>query len=186
MNMGWIMNKLLTSDNLYLSSIKDSDLDIIEGWFNDVGFLRHYDMIPAVPYSSKGVKELIEGFEGSSERYIFAIRDKSSHSIIGVAGFDEIIWSNGVATLFIGIGDGNYTGRGLGREALGLLLQFGFDEFNFYRIQLNVISYNEAAIRLYEGTGFTREGTFREFINRDGRRYDMYLYGLLSSEWTTK
>jgi RimJ/RimL family protein N-acetyltransferase len=28
-----------------------------------------------------------------------------------------------------------------------------------------------------------REGVYREFIERDGRRYDMYLYGLLRREW---
>ena len=44
-------------------------------------------------------------------------------------------------------------------------------------------SSNERAIALYEKAGFRREGVFREFGQRDGRRYDMYLYGLLRPEW---
>ena len=44
-------------------------------------------------------------------------------------------------------------------------------------------SYNERAIALYEKLGFQREGVHREHLQRDGRRYDMYLYGLLRSEW---
>ena len=47
-----------------------------------------------------------------------------------------------------------------------------------------MIAYNERAIKLYEKLGFTREGTLREFIFRDGNRYDMYLYGLLRHEWS--
>ena len=43
-------------------------------------------------------------------------------------------------------------------EALDLLLDFGFNELNFHRIQLNVISYNDAAIALYETLGFVKEG----------------------------
>jgi RimJ/RimL family protein N-acetyltransferase len=64
-----------------------------------------------------------------------------------------------------------------------LLLQFAFGELNLRRVQLTVFSYNTAAIRLYEKLCFQREGTFREFLQRDGQLYDMYLYGLLRREW---
>jgi RimJ/RimL family protein N-acetyltransferase len=62
-------------------------------------------------------------------------------------------------------------------------LNYAFSELNMHRIQLTVFSYNERAIALYERLGFRREGTHREQILRDGKRYDMYLYGLLRREW---
>jgi len=74
-------------------------------------------------------------------------------------------------------------GKGLGKETMRLLLDFGFNELNFHRIQLNVISYNSTAISLYESVGFKKEGTYREFIYRDGKRYDLYLYGILKEEY---
>jgi RimJ/RimL family protein N-acetyltransferase len=46
-----------------------------------------------------------------------------------------------------------------------------------------VFSYNDRAIALYEKLGFQREGVYREFLQRDGERHDMYLYGLLHREW---
>ena len=46
-----------------------------------------------------------------------------------------------------------------------------------------VFSNNERCIALFEKLGFRREGVYREFLQRDGRRYDMYLYGLLRPEW---
>jgi RimJ/RimL family protein N-acetyltransferase len=64
-----------------------------------------------------------------------------------------------------------------------LLLHFAFGELNLRRVQLTVFSYNAAAIRLYEKLGFRREGAFREFVQRDGQLYDLYLYGLLRREW---
>ncbi|TDT51048.1 GNAT family N-acetyltransferase [Fonticella tunisiensis] len=180
------MRKLLIGDKIKLTSIRDDDLEIIEEWFNDVEFMRYYDMLPAIPKTSKDVKEMIDGFSNTDERYVFAIRDKESSKIIGITGFDEIIWSSGVATIFIGIWDENYRGIGIGKEAMSLILDFGFNELNFHRIQLNVISYNERAIRLYEGQGFVKEGTCREFIYRDGKRYDLHFYGLLRSEWSCR
>ena len=177
------MRGLLNGANVRLTTLKDSDLEIIEAWFNDTLFLRHYDMVPALPKQQRELKSYLESFIDSDEKYIFAIRLKDSDDLIGICGFDEIIWSNGVATLFIGIGNQQYTSKGLGKETLQLLLDFGFNELNFHRIQLSVIAYNEAAIHLYESFGFIREGAYRDFILRDGRRYDLYLYGLLSKEW---
>ena len=42
---------------------------------------------------------------------------------------------------------------------------------------------NPRAIRAYEKAGFTFEGRHREFLERDGVRYDMLQYGLLRPEW---
>jgi RimJ/RimL family protein N-acetyltransferase len=83
----------------------------------------------------------------------------------------------------MGIGERDAWGQGYGTEALHLALQYAFDELNLHRITLTVIAYNERAIALYERAGFQREGVFREFGQRDGKRYDMYLYGLLRPEW---
>ena len=74
-------------------------------------------------------------------------------------------------------------GRIYGAEALGLALQFAFQELNLHRVQLTVFSYNQRAIALYEKLGFQREGIFREHLERDGTRFDMYLYGILRPEW---
>ena len=180
------MRDLLVGENVRLTAVKDSDYSVIGDWFNNVQFLRYYDMVPALPQSSRQTEGLIKSYDDSDERYIFAIRANETGDIIGIAGFDEIIWSNGTAMVFIGIGDESFAGKGIGTEVMRLLLDFGFSELNFYRIYLNVISYNVIAIKLYESTGFVREGTYRSFVYRDGKRYDMYLYGLLRPEWEIK
>ena len=91
-------------------------MDTIENWFNNVEFLRYYDMLPAIPKSRGEVEKMIKDYQDSQERFIFAIREKKTGKIIGIAGFDEIISSNGTATVFIGIGDESFKGKGLGRN----------------------------------------------------------------------
>lgn len=177
------MRGLLTGPNVKLTAIREDDLGIVAGWFNDVQFLRFYDFLPALPKRRDEVKLMLDGFADSSERTLFAVRTVENDCLIGIIGFDDIVWSNGVATVFIGIGDKSYTSKGFGKEAMQLLLDFGFHELNFHRLQLCVISYNAAAIRLYESLGFVREGTYRQGVLRDGERHDMYLYGLLKTEW---
>ncbi len=177
------MRNLLEGERVRLTAVEEEDIPVIRTWFWNVEFLRHYDMIPGIPQSTGQIRNLIDGYHSSHDRLIFAVRLKENDRLIGIAGFEEIIWSNGTATAFIGIGDENHKGKGLGKEAFNLLLDFGFNELNFHKVQLNVLSYNTAAINMYESLGFVREGTYREFILRDGIRYDMYLYGMLKREY---
>lgn len=178
------MKNLLLGENIRLSSIKEKDIDIIMEWFDDYEFLTYFDILPAIPQIKDQVNDTLDYFIKPQNRVIFAIRHNETKDIIGITGFDDIQWNNGTATLFVGIGDKTHTGKGFGKEALRMLINFGFYELNLHRIQLNVIAYNERAIRLYESLGFVREGAYREFVNRGGRRTDLYLYGLLENEWS--
>ncbi|MBV7272938.1 GNAT family N-acetyltransferase [Clostridiaceae bacterium UIB06] len=178
-----LKSNLLKGNNLRLTSLKENDLNIFEDWYNDINFLRNYDMVAAFPKSQSELLSMLTAIRTSNDRYIFAVRTIAENKFIGVTGFENILWNNGVATIYIGIGDDSFKGKGLGKESLSLTMDFGFEELNLHRIQLNVLSYNTPAIKLYESLGFKREGIYREFVHRDGKRHDMYLYGILRSEW---
>lgn len=179
------MRNILRSESVKLTSIKEGDEAILEKWFDDVEFMRNYDMLPAFLKGKKGIEELLNYYSDNTQRCLLGVRLSGENRLVGIAGYDDIIWSNGTAYLFIGIGDLELRGKGIGKEALNLLIDYGFNELNFHKIQLNVIEYNKRAIFLYEKTGFVKEGIYREYIYRDGRRYHMYLYGLLKGEWKT-
>lgn len=167
-----------------LRRIGKADMEDIYGWFSDSEFLKYYDYVPPISMSKEEVDKIFDDYEKNEESDVFAVELIENNQIIGIAGYDDTVKENKVATLFIGLGDKNVRGKGYGREALNLLLEYGFKELDFHRIQLNVLEFNHAAIALYEKFGFIKEGTYREFVLRDGRRYDLYLYGLLKSEWT--
>lgn len=76
-----------------------------------------------------------------------------------------------------------YWEQGYGTEAAHLALTFAFEELNMHRVQATVFSYNHRSMALFERLGFRREGAFREFLHRDGQRFDMVLYGLLRHEF---
>jgi len=177
------MKNLLVGEKIKLTSINEGDVLEIQKWHNDVSFMRNYDMVSATPKYFDDVTEMISDIRKCNTAYIFAVKTLVKQEIIGVTGFENISWNNGTALIYIGIGEEKYRGCGHGKAALKLTLEFGFEELNFHRIYLTVLDYNEPAIKLYEKLGFKREGVYREFIHRDGRRYDMYLYGILRPEW---
>lgn len=182
------MKNLLIGKEIKLTSINEEDVLSIQDWHNDVSFMRNYDTVSATPKNFEEVLETISDVRKCNTDYIFGVRKIGQQEIIGVTGFENISWNNGTSLIYIGIGEEKHRGCGYGKEALKLTMEFGFEELNLHRIYLTVLEYNEPAIKLYEKLGFKREGTYREFIHRDGKRYDMYLYGILRPEWeyTTK
>ena len=113
----------------------------------------------------------------------FAIRLVEKEEIIGTIALDDIEWPNRTAGLGIWSGTSDNWGKGYGTEATNLLIAYAFNELNLFRLQLTVFDFNLRAISLYEKLSFKREGTFRQFMERDGKRHDMHLYGLLRHEW---
>ena len=103
--------------------------------------------------------------------------------MIGFIELDGILWTHGNAWFSIAISPREYWEQGYETEAARLALTFAFQELNMHRVQATVFSYNRRSMAMFERLGFRREGAYREFIHRDGQRYDMLLYGILRDEF---
>ncbi len=85
--------------------------------------------------------------------------------------------------LGITIGDHEYLGLGYGREAVMLLLDYGFRLRNLRKIYLTVNGNNERAIRAYRACGFVEEGRWRAHVWSNGQYVDLVCMGILRDEW---
>lgn len=157
-------------------------------WGRDSEYKRLLDTDPVIMWSEKKIKEwLSDKAEKSKGNNIhFSIRTLDEYRLIGFIGLSDIHWNHGDAWAGIGIGNRDNWGKGYGTDAMRILLRYAFTELNLYRVTLGTFSYNPRAIRSYEKAGFVIEGCERQFLNRDGHRYDSYIMGILQSEWETK
>lgn len=179
-----IASNLLHGENVKLTAVTSADLGVITRWWSDSDFLRLYDTAPAVPRNDDQISRRLDLSQTSPDIFLFAIRlMNEDEELIGLLEIDGVSWPHRTAFVSIGIGESRHRGQGYGHEAMRLALNFAFNELNLYRLCLTVFSYNEPAIALYEHLGFTREGIYREHIERDGRRHDMYIFGILRHEW---
>ncbi len=178
-----ITPNLLSGEKVRLTAVTSTDLSTLARWWADSDFLRHYDSLPAYPKTEDQLARRVDSGQDGRDNFLFAIRPLGAEEIIGLFELDGIIWSHRTSGLSIGIGSPEHRRQGFAADAMRLGLNFAFNELNLYRVYLSVFSYNEAAIALYEKLGFTREGVYREHLERDGRRFDMIHYGLLRHEW---
>jgi RimJ/RimL family protein N-acetyltransferase len=85
--------------------------------------------------------------------------------------------------LGITIGDKAYWGKGYGREAIALLLDYAFRLRNFHKVFLRVHGKNERAIHAYRACGFIEEGRLRAHVWSNGSYDDLVHMGVLRDEW---
>lgn len=177
---------LFRGERVRLAGLRKEDAATMAAWSEDGAYLRLQDTNLARPQTEAQIAADVEKLADDAHNLVFGLRTCDGDVLIGTMGFFDIEWSNGVAWLGMGIGAREYWDRGLGSEALALGLRYAFCEMNLHRVTLTVLAYNARAIHLYEKVGFVHEGTFREFGQRDGERYDMLLYGLLRGEWEAR
>ncbi|TYS45439.1 GNAT family N-acetyltransferase [Bacillus infantis] len=176
-----ITEKLLEGENIRLGYFAEKDLENILEWHTGELFMRHLDAVPVKLRTKDDLKK--QWLEENSDAFRFAVIHKDTEKVIGFAEVDGVLWTHKTAWVSLGIGSEEHWGKGYGSEALLCLIDYSFNELNLHRLQLTVFSYNSRAIRLYEKIGFKKEGAYREFMERNGQRYDMFLYGLLRREW---
>lgn len=74
-------------------------------------------------------------------------------------------------------------GKGVAKEATRLILKKAFTDWGLHKVYLNVLSYNQAAIGLYERCGFICEGQSREHVYVNGKYEALKWYSILSNEF---
>jgi RimJ/RimL family protein N-acetyltransferase len=75
-------------------------------------------------------------------------------------------------------------GKGLTTEALRTIAVWFLHEGGATRVELVVEPANVASVRVAEAAGFTREGVLRQRFNLRGRRIDVAMYSMLSTDPT--
>ena len=165
----------------------EKDPEIESKWTHDSDFMRMMDIEPARPMSAAMVKKQYEKLEKEMDerknQFYFTIRARQDDRLIGKASVQWIEWANGNGFLRLGIGAAEDRGKGYGTQALRMLLRFAFAELNLFRVSAIVPEYNTAAMALLKKFGFIEEVRRRQSLERDNKRWDLLVFGLLSEEW---
>ncbi len=86
---------------------------------------------------------------------------------IGQANYRDVRPKGRSAEVGIGIGEPALWGKGLGREALTLLVRHLVDDLGLHRVKLSVLAFNDRAIASYKAAGFEVEGIERDGVMTD-------------------
>jgi len=186
-----IQKQLFVGPRIILGPIDhENDPPVLSRWSHDPEYLRLLEVEPVYPISVFQAQKKLEALEKELDEgknlCFFTIRTRESDRLLGFASIRWIEWEHGAGWIHMGIGDRRDWRQGYGTETLDLLLEYAFSELNLYRLGAEIIEYNLGARRLFEKAGFIEEVRRRQALSRDGRRWDLLLYGLLCQEWEAR
>jgi RimJ/RimL family protein N-acetyltransferase len=171
--------KKMVGKKCYLSPMDINDADKYTEWLNDLELTVNLTL-----YNSIINVENEKVFLGNlSKEHNYSIIDIETDELIGSCGFIDLDHLNQTAEAGIFIGNKNHWNKGIGTEALGLLLDYGFKALNLHNIQLRVYSFNERAIKSYKKIGFKIVGKRREALRRGNKLYDIVYMDILFDEF---
>lgn len=160
-----IPNAFLAGELVTLRPLEKSDLALIRQWSNNPEIRRLTGEV--TPLSELAAEAWFEKAVHDPERVWFMIVVNGDGRVIGEAGLLRMFPAWRTSDLTIIIGEPTAWGRGYGREAIVLLMDYAFGCLNLHRLAIGVVGFNHQALSFYEKMGFRREG-----IQRDGYYYD--------------
>lgn len=162
----------IQSERILIRPIRRKDLKLIEHWLEDPE--GRYFQLSRTTARSMPVTELLD-----SKKHVVGMIVLPDQKPIGAVAFLDRDPVQKKAELRKLIGDPQYRGRGLAREAADLWIQFGIQGLQLHKIYLNTLDNNIRNIRLNENLGFRVEGILRDEILVDGEYKDVLRMGLV-------
>jgi len=117
---------------------------------------------------------------GMPDSIVFAIHFENR--VAGSCALKTIRWFNRKAELSLFL-DPDFQKKGIGSKALLALMKHAFFSMNFYRLEAEIIEYNQPALTLIRKLEFIEEGRLRQAKYFDGKYYDILRFGILKPEF---
>ncbi|MFX1283334.1 MAG: GNAT family N-acetyltransferase [Promethearchaeota archaeon] len=178
------MKEILQGTQILLRGLELSDVDELMKYWNNPE-LHQFLSRPLIASRDEEIDWIRHSWERrqKGEAYIFGIFLIEKNKYIGNIELQII---NNIAqrgSLGIAIFNPQYWGKGLGTEALELILDFGFSVLNLHTIELETFPFNQRALACYKKIGFVETGRKREAHFISGQYHDIILMDISATEF---
>jgi len=186
---------MLISNRLILEEIDPINIETLRNWRNDPEFRKYYREYKDISKDQQDVWYNERGNNTNPNHIYFQIMERRldvggktpmgmEREIIGCCGLHYIDWRLRSAEFGVFLAESQ--GKGLGKEALTMMFDYGFRECNFHKIWAEVYDFNKAFGLYTGGLGMKEDGKLRHNQFVDGKYCDSILISVLEDEWFDK
>ncbi len=166
----------LVSEKIKIRRIdKSTDISLFEKWLSDPE--GRLFLLTRTTVRNYTIDNLVE-----ENADIVGVITTPDDIPIGIMAFLDVDKEQRKAELRKMIGENSYKGKGLGKEATKLWINYGANVLNFKKIYLNTLEANVRNIRINRALGFHVEGVFKNECLIDGEYKDILRMGLLLNQ----
>ncbi len=146
--------------------------------------LALWDYLPYGPFPDQGAMTAwLRGCAADATTVFFALRDKNTDGLAGMASFLEIRPLVGVYEIGHIWFAPPYQNSALATEALFLMMDHGMSDLAYRRLEWKCNALNDASRSVARRLGFRFEGVFYNHNTPKGKNRDTAYYSIIDSEW---
>ena len=177
--MGWKL-PVLTTERLLLRAVTLADAEAMFKYCSNDNVSRYvlWDTHQTLEDTKSFIEMAMDAYE-MREFYHWGIEYNSQ--LIGTIDFVGINEYGGMGEVGYVLAE-EYWNKGFVTEATKKIIDYGFDELGFVRIQARCIAENTASARVMEKTGMKFEGTLRKSMLVKGTHRDINMYAIIDED----
>ncbi|MBM6613822.1 GNAT family N-acetyltransferase [Desemzia sp. RIT804] len=173
---------VLETQRLILRKITNDDASSIFTYLSDEEVMQYYGL---APFSSiQDALDEIAWYQSIKENKTgirWGITLKDSGVVIGSCGFHNTVAQHFRTEIGFELSR-DYWKKRIAAEAIAAIIDYGFEQMNFQRIEALIEPPNLASQKVVEKLGFIREGLLRSYEFTNGKFDDLYMYSLLKQD----
>jgi diamine N-acetyltransferase len=177
----------LKGENIELRALEPSDLDFLYQWENDPENWTAGNTI--TPFSKHILQKYIDNsqldiYEAKQLRLMIDRRDPegTGNQPVGTIDLFDFEAAHRRAGVGILIAKSGNRMQGYASEALSLLIGFAFRNLQLHQLYCNISSDNAPSLALFRKFGFLEAGLKRDWVRRDNRWTDVYMFQLINPD----
>ena len=172
--------------SLRLRAPQPADMLTLFGWYNDPETVAPFDRFSLDTYEEFESALANGPDDPQSLAPRFVVERKDNGQVIGFVGHYRAHPVLELTDVWYVLGERGERGKGYGREAVGLLVDYLFHASELARVGATCDVENAPSYRLLERLGFRREGTLHAALFHHGTWHDVAIYGITRSEWAAQ
>ncbi|MEL4308777.1 GNAT family N-acetyltransferase [Joostella sp. CR20] len=172
----------LSGNSIYLRALEPEDLDFLYALENDEKVWEVSETL--APYS----KFILKQYLANSHKDIFEVKQlrlaisNYENKLLGLIDLFDFDPKNKRAGVGIIVLESSNRNKGIGREALSLLLDYAFEHLDLHQLYANISENNSPSIHLFSSLGFEKVGIKKDWNYTSGKFYNELLYQKINNQ----
>ncbi|WP_449620432.1 GNAT family N-acetyltransferase [Robertmurraya sp. Marseille-Q9965] len=177
---------VLETERLVLRKITEEDAKDILSYLSDEEVMKYYGLEPFSTITD--ALDEISWYHSIYKNNMgirWGITLKEQGVMMGSCGFHNRVSQHSRTEIGFELSR-DYWGQGIASEAIGAILQYGFEHMELNRIEALIEPPNLPSQKLVEKQGFIREGLLRQYEFTSGKFDDLYMYSMLKRDFESR
>ncbi|KIX19699.1 acetyltransferase [Flavobacterium sp. 316] len=173
----------LKGNTIHLRALEPEDLEFVYVIENDESIWEISNT--QVPYSRFLIRQYLENahqdiYEAKQLRLVVCLNDTTS--AIGLIDLFDFDPKNNRAGIGILIQNIENRSKGIGTEALALLIDYSFKQLQLHQLYANIGIENEHSLQLFSKFGFEKIGIKKDWNKVNGIYHDELIFQLINNQ----